>query len=107
MNPRIEKHLKNIQEAVDEVITYYFVNKQVPQDNYLENLAMKTEYLCQQAIEYGIGCTQDGLMRTEQFQRYGWKTEHTFKENDIFKIIGDIYKMIDDDEYFFKPKSSS
>ena len=44
-------------------------------------------------------------MRQEQFGRYKWHLDHIgLKEFDMFKIIGDITKMMDDDEYYWKPK---
>ena len=95
----------NIRELIAKAMELYYINSVIEQENYESKMVEILSALLDEAVTFGL-CRRRGYrMRKEQFGRYKWHLEHIgLKEFDMFKIIGDITKMIDDDEYYWQPK---
>lgn len=94
-----------IRNLISKAMELYYINSVMQQEDYESKMVAILSELCDEAITFGL-CQRKGYrMRQEQFGKYKWHLEHIgLKEFDMFKIIGDITKMMDDDEYYWKPK---
>lgn len=100
-----EKYLAEIENCREKIIDLYMANKLtqcIPNEIYEEELKELLISMCDNAIEYGL-CIREYQIRKKQFGRYIWYIKkNDLNEHDIFKIIGDIYKMVDKDDYYFR-----
>ena len=102
-NLRIKNQIEKIDNISMEIITLIGINKIVPQENYKEKLRDLGIKLCEEASKYGYCCTQHGTLRNKQFEKYKWHLENiSVYEVTLIKIMSDVFKMIDKDEYFYK-----
>ena len=93
-----------IKELIAKAVELYYVNGVIEQADYEAKMIAILSELCDLSVNLGFS-RGNYRMREEQFGRYKWHLDHIgLKEFDIFKIIGDIAKVMDNDEYYWKPK---
>lgn len=94
-----------MRETISKIMEMYYINSVREQADYESEMIQMLCKLLDLAKTFGLCKRRNYRMREEQFNRYQWHIEHIgLKEFTVFKIIGDITKMVDNDEYYWKPK---
>ena len=104
-----EQYTDLMAEYVEEVVNLYHANylvRCIPRMKYEEDMKELLIKICKIGIDYALCCTHgDYQIKKEQFGRYIWHLENIpFNNHDVFKIIGDVYKLLDNEEFFWKSK---
>jgi len=108
-SPKCKKRQYEIAEMREELMKLYCANyilrciPRMKDEDLMQNLLIQ---ICESALDYALCCTHGQYrMREEQFNRYIWYLKrHGFETTTMFKVIGDVYKMIDEDDYYWRPK---
>lgn len=97
-------HYEELNEKIDDIVEFYYINNRVPIEDYegkmKEKLIDLLEWAKKTVVFYH---EQDFTVLTKRFDRYIWHFEHLRGSNlDVFKVIGYLSRIIDEDEYYFK-----
>jgi len=107
--PKPEEHRRHLDEFKDEIMKLYVANMMtdcIPKATYETRMEELLCNVCDEMTVYSLCCRHgESRMRDEQFGRYKWNIKRCDGlETKIFKVLGDAYKLLDDDEYYWKPK---
>lgn len=98
-----KKDYEGLNEKIDDIVEFYYINNRIPIEDFESKLCEKCVELLQWAKKTVVFYhKQDYTELNKKFDRYIWHFENiSFNNLDVFKVIGYLSRIIDDDEYFF------
>ena len=99
-----KQHYDELNERVAALVELYYVNNRVPVENFEEKMTEQLVDLLKWAKKTVVFYHEQNFTElTKRFDKYIWHFERgNYSNLDMFKVIGYLSRIIDEDEYYFK-----